>query len=262
MNANTPDEINLMDYFQVLIKRKWLIILGTLMCIIVAAIISLLMPRIYRGEATFKIITKEITTARELVSVIGNLDGEKLKQVSPKTYNLLINSIKLNTLRDSVDKFQLIIEAERVDEIPIAISIFVEYIDNNPLIRQSVGQDKERLLKQTEELSEVIESSKELVKTYDNLIKTGRLITIGFNPVDLNKRISDMKIEKLQVEQTLKRLKAIEMIAQPYISSKPIKPKKRQNVMIAGVVGLLASIMLAFFMEFLEKNKAVFGKNA
>ena len=50
MNANTPDEINLMDYFQVLIKRKWLIILGTLICIIVAAIISLRMPKIYRGE--------------------------------------------------------------------------------------------------------------------------------------------------------------------------------------------------------------------
>jgi tyrosine-protein kinase Etk/Wzc len=42
----------------------------------------------------------------------------------------------------------------------------------------------------------------------------------------------------------------------------PIGPKKRQNVMIAGVVGLLASIMLAFFIEFLEKNKAVFGKPA
>ncbi len=50
------------------------------------------------------------------------------------------------------------------------------------------------------------------------------------------------------------------MVAQPYISSKPVKPKIRQNVMIAGVMGLLASIMLVFFMEFLEKNKAVFGK--
>jgi tyrosine-protein kinase Etk/Wzc len=35
----------------------------------------------------------------------------------------------------------------------------------------------------------------------------------------------------------------------------PVRPRKRQNVMIAGVVGLLASIMLAFFLEFLEKNR-------
>ncbi len=260
MNGNISDEINLMDYIQVVIKRKWLIILGTLICIIVAAIIGLLMPKIYRGEATFKIITKEITTAKEMVSIIGKLDEEKLKQVLPKNNNLIINSIKLNTLRDSADKFQLIIEAERVDDIPIVISGFVEYIDNNLLIRQSVEQDKERLLKQIEELSEVIESSKELVKAYDNLIKTGRLIPIGFNPIDLNKRISDIKIEKLQTEQALKRLKGIEMVAQPYISSKPVNPEKRQNVMIAGVVGLLASIMLAFFIEFLEKNKTSLKK--
>ena len=36
--------------------------------------------------------------------------------------------------------------------------------------------------------------------------------------------------------------------------------QKRQNVMIAGVVGLLASIMLAFFIEFLEKNKGALAK--
>lgn len=239
------DEINLMDYIQVIRKRKWLIILGTLICMIVAAIISLLMPKIYRGEATFNtakeiitvfgergkeiIIVKEIITAKEMVNFIGKLDKEKLKQVLPKTYNL-INSIQLNPLRDSADKFQLIIEAERVDDIPIAISGFVEYIDNNPLIRQSVEEAKERLLKQIEELSKFIESSKELVKAYDNLIKTGRLILVGFNPIELNKRISDIKIEKLQVEQTLKRLKGIEMVAQPYISSKPVKPKVKQNI--------------------------------
>jgi len=260
MNGNTPDEINLMDYIQVIRKRKWLIIFGILLCVVAAGVVSLLMPKIYRGEATFKITAKEIITAREIitakeiVSIIGNVDREKLKQVLPQTYNS-IDSIKLNALRDSVDKFQLIIEAKRVDDIPIAISMFVEYIDINPLIRRSVEQEKERLLKQTEELSKVIESSKELVKAYDNLIKTGRLIPVGFNPVDLNKRISDIKIEKLQVEQTLKRLKGIEMGAQPYISSKPVKPKKRLNVMIAGVLGLLASIMMAFFKEYLEKNK-------
>jgi capsular polysaccharide biosynthesis protein len=260
MNENMPDEINLMDYIQVIRKRKWLIILGTIICMIVAGVVSFLMPKIYRGEATFKIITKEIATAKEMVSVIGNLDEEKIKQVSPKTYSLANNRIKLNPLKDSADKFQLIIEAERVDDIPIAISMFVEYIDNNPLIRRSVEQDKERLLEQKEELSKVIESSKELVKAYDNLIKEGRLIPLGFNPIESNKKISDMKIEKLQVEQAIKRLKAIEMITQPYISSKPVKPKVKLNIAVASITGLFVSIFLAFFMEFLEKNRESFGK--
>jgi len=87
MNGNTPDEINLIDYIQVIRKRKWLIIFGTFICMIVAGVVSLLMPKIYRGEATFKI------TAKEMVSIIGNLDKEKLKQVLPKTYNLVKNPV-------------------------------------------------------------------------------------------------------------------------------------------------------------------------
>lgn len=249
-----PDEINLIDYIQVLLKRKWIIILGTLICPVVAGVISFSMPKIYRGEATFKVTGKEITTGKEIVSIIGNLDGEKLKHVLPKNYNL-VDRVRLSALRDSADKFQLIIEAKRVDDIPIAISEFEEYVVNIPLIKRSVEQEKERLLEQVKELSKVIESSAELAKAYNNLIKTGKLAMVGFNPVELNQGISDMKIKKLQMEQALKRLKGVEMIAQPYISSKPVKPKKRQNVMIAGVVGLLASILVAFFMEFLERNK-------
>ena len=41
------DEINLIDYLRVLWKWKWLIIAGTLLCAMAAAVISLQMPKIY-----------------------------------------------------------------------------------------------------------------------------------------------------------------------------------------------------------------------
>ncbi len=41
------DEINLIDYLRVLWKWKWLIVAGTMLCVIAAAVISLQMPRIY-----------------------------------------------------------------------------------------------------------------------------------------------------------------------------------------------------------------------
>ena len=40
----------------------------------------------------------------------------------------------------------------------------------------------------------------------------------------------------------------------------PIGPRGSQNVMIAGVVGLLATVLLAFFMEFLTKNRMNLAK--
>jgi LPS O-antigen subunit length determinant protein (WzzB/FepE family) len=140
MNENMADEINLIDYIQVLRKRKWLIILGTLFCMFVAGVVSLLMPKIYRGEATFKITAKEgmtakeIMTAKEMVGIIGNLDKEKREQIL-RTNHSSINSVKVSALRDSPDKFQLVVEAKRIDDIPVAISEFAEYVNNNPLVK-------------------------------------------------------------------------------------------------------------------------------
>ncbi len=46
------DEINLLDYLRVIWKWKWLIVVGTLICAVAAAVISLQMPKIYEVSAT------------------------------------------------------------------------------------------------------------------------------------------------------------------------------------------------------------------
>jgi uncharacterized protein involved in exopolysaccharide biosynthesis len=43
-----------------------------------------------------------------------------------------------------------------------------------------------------------------------------------------------------------------EYLQQPYVSNTPIKPKKLLNVAIAGVAALFFSILLAFFLEYME----------
>ncbi len=46
------NEITLYDYIKVVSKRKWLIIIGTLVCILTAGIVTLLLPRVYETRAT------------------------------------------------------------------------------------------------------------------------------------------------------------------------------------------------------------------
>jgi len=46
------DEVNLYDYIKVVSKRKWLIIIGTFACIFTAAVVTLLLPRVYETRAT------------------------------------------------------------------------------------------------------------------------------------------------------------------------------------------------------------------
>ena len=47
----------------------------------------------------------------------------------------------------------------------------------------------------------------------------------------------------------------IQVLQAPEISRNPIKPKKKLNVLLAGVVGLFLTVFLAFFIEYVSKHK-------
>ena len=54
MREHFDDEIQLIDYLRVIWKWKWLIILGTLVCMVVAGVVSLNMPKIYEVSMTIE----------------------------------------------------------------------------------------------------------------------------------------------------------------------------------------------------------------
>ena len=87
-----------------------------------------------------------------------------------------------------------------------------------------------------------------------------QLVSITRKQEDLQKDIEDLEkdIEKSNTEiERLKLEKAfvenIKYIQEPQVSMYPIKPKKRLNVMLAFVIGLMFSVFLAFFLEYLQK---------
>lgn len=244
------DEINLYDYWKVIVKRKTLIIGLFLAAVLASAIISLLMPKIYRGEV---VLTLLVLSPKELIAIGGN------KEILPTTHHS-ITDIKLNILKDSTDKLQVIIEAKNMDDIPAAVVEIIKHINNIPHVNRSIEEERQRLLKQSEELSIVIEQSNKLAETYEKLLKAGRYVPIdfspaGFYPVDLRKRISDMKVEKFNIEQALNRPKGVEMIEKPYILKNPVKPNIKKNIILAGIVSLFSGVFLAFFMEYVERMR-------
>jgi capsular polysaccharide biosynthesis protein len=256
----SSDEINLYDLWKVIVKRKRLIIGLFLVVVILTTIISFLMPKIYRGEAVLNVLPYEAMPPKEITDTIGNIDKEKRAIILPKT-NSSVTDMKLKVFKDSKDKIGIIIDSKNVDDIPKALSELVDYINNIDVVKLNVKEEKERLLKRSAELSDIVQSSSDLSITYLKLLKSGKLLPMGFNPVDLNKRIADIKLEKLGVEQSIQRLKdgGIGIAAQPYIPSKPVKPKKMLIVALAGAASLFIGIFIAFFMEYIKKINGTKG---
>jgi len=261
-NREYDDEINLYDFWKVIVKRKMLIIGLFIVIVGLTAIGSFLMPDIYRGEAGLSIIYSDVYSdvikAKELTDLIGRVDSEKQLRMVPKSYPNVTN-IKFNAIKDSKNIIEVSIDAKKIDDIPRALSEVLVYLNNMDIIKSTVSREKGILIKQSAELSDLIKSSPDLLATYNKLFSAGKLATMGFNPVEVSKRVSDIKVELLRVEQLLSRLNngGIEIAAQPYVSNRPVSPKILLNVVAAGISSLLLGIFLAFFIEYIGniKNK-------
>ena len=106
------DEINLMDYIRVIIKRKKLIISIFLIAVVAAAIVSLLLPKIYQASASIMLMPSTVRTAvspsRNLIdpetSKIGEYIESKLTISIPTHKSLLKSNAVLGRV---IDKLKL-----------------------------------------------------------------------------------------------------------------------------------------------------------
>jgi tyrosine-protein kinase Etk/Wzc len=105
-----PDEINLLDYLIVVAKRKRLILSITLSAAIITAIISFILPPIYRAET--RILPPQqsrSSLAAEFLSQLGGVAGAVNTAANIKTPNdLYIELLQSRTVLDRIiDRFNL-----------------------------------------------------------------------------------------------------------------------------------------------------------
>jgi uncharacterized protein involved in exopolysaccharide biosynthesis len=272
-NKEYCDEIYIYDLWKVIVKRR-IVIIGLFLTIVIStAIVSLFMPKIYRGEVKLSVIDnntlptsdingrniliiKSAEDAKEIIDIMGSIDDEKKKIVLPQTY-ASVTSISLKPLGDAKNKIVATIDAKSTESILVAISGLVDFLNNMENVKANLKAEKEVLVQRFVELSNIQKTGQDLLVAYNKLIREGKITAIGFNPLELSKNLVDIKNEKLLVEQALSRLKngRIQIITLPDIFTKPVSPKISQNVFVAGILSLFFGIALAFLIEYIEKIK-------
>lgn len=262
------DEINLYDYWKVIVKRKRFIIGLFLAAVLASAIISFLMPKIYRGEVVLKLpVLTPVLTAKEMVAIIGKIDAERIdaERILPTTHHLVAD-VKLNTLKDSTDKLRLIIEAKNTNDISVAMTGFVAYLNNLSLIKEPVEREKEKVAKEKEkvakrlkDVSDLIEVHDSFAKMYGKKLKRGELSFINLVPTDIKQRAIDLDNERRslveEAKESMENITGVSLAGNPYISKTPVKPSIKKNIALAGIISLFAGIFLAFLMEYIERMR-------
>jgi|GEM_PF-4037184 len=98
------DEVSLYDYIKVIAKRKWLIIIGTFACIFTAAIVTLLLPRVYQTRAILAMEGPSTPDVKiGLLSVPTCLSLDKFFNLLPSDRDLHLKVIRSLGLDKSPD---------------------------------------------------------------------------------------------------------------------------------------------------------------
>ncbi len=197
---------------------------------------------------------KELISTKELFEIIGNFDREKIEAIFPQNFDS-IKSVRIKQIPGSTDKFKIIVELTQTTYFQEVIKIFVQYLNNIPLIARAVEQSREQLTKRLEEIDVVMSKSQEDAERFQRMMVKEKLNPIGFNPVQFNRMRSDLEVEKIALKQSIKNLTGFEIVTNPIIFQKPVRPRPMLYMAIAGVISLILGVFLAMFLIYMENIK-------
>jgi capsular polysaccharide biosynthesis protein len=328
------DEIQLIDYLNVIWKRKWLIIIPTFFCVVLTGIISFLLPKIWEIDAIIQPSKFLVQTGEGKYEEVMVIDPKQIAgQINQASYNQLIAAelnldirtfpkLKAENLRDT----KLVRIAVREEDVAKAKSILYSLfnhlkgeldkkidieINNIDTEIKNIEIEKEVKRKEISTLGnklkiiekreiEIIEEMKE-TKGRIEAIEREQLSTLKKENKSesetlglllysteiqqslryinsLNELLSEKKLEQENINQKSKeneqyierlnsnsknlierkgRMDYAKLIKEPTSSLSPVSPRKKFNVLIAGILGSIIFTMLAFFIEYIEKQKAI-----
>jgi len=277
----TEEEIDLYDLCLILKKRLGLIAGVFTSVVLVTAVVSFLLPPVYRGTFTVRVpMVSDIQTQnvfkgesnqlvpmvkpKEAVSLISNIDRlreeEQFKQLSDalgisneKAAELV--ELTANAPRDVKEFIEVVVDVRSPSAIGDFRDAIVRYLNENRYVRERIALRRASLLSLKAEIENNLSEVEAMKRLVSDQIRTERKKDIGFNPIEMEKEVIVFKQILRSIDDEVKLLKGFEVVVEPVISDRPVSPDKALNVTVAAVSSLFLGIVLAFFMEWLQRNR-------
>jgi len=227
-------EIDLVDYIKVILKRKWIIIGVTIGAIIIAGISTLLLPKTYKVSAILEI--------GQISTFVPETSIQLQEKLNRGSYNELLRE-KLN-----------------ITSIP-GIEVSAPK-DTNLVVMETITKNPQEGTKVLEALSNII------------IDEHGKLFGEQKKFIQEDIRKEELKIAILEKSKSLpelqylyvEHLSRIDELKNELATANPTRLIKAPseafssqniliNVVIAGILGIFIGTLIAFFQEFMEKNK-------
>lgn len=313
------DEIDLRDYINILLKRKWAIVAIFLIAAIAAAIISLVMPKTFEATNLVEIgktkgetieTINDIKTIFERRTVLKEIH-ENLDLPEKTSFESVIS--KFNIEEGNGANASKFIEikgrgetAEKAVEVSNMVTqillerhekLFAEAEETFNAEMQSINKSKEKTQEDINKIKTVdVPKTKEEIKRLEQDIQNyekeiakrgdvqsdaqGRIVESYINLlasvknqkeakerqiIDFENKVRSLEQQLVSLDQQIQekeyekayQTKPTEIEIPATTPETRISPKRKQNVMIAGVLGLFIGVLYAFGAEYFSKEKLV-----
>lgn len=267
------EELELRDLILILWKRRKLILGIFLLAVLAAAAVSFAIPPTYEVSTIIALGAFPDSTytsqasAREIL-----LSDELLLNV--------ISALKLDVPREKFRSFKQTIKVEPVNDTNfLKISIqTTNRSEGRAIVEKMVELFKERSSASYQQYRQLLAGQLDAVRTRLSSVeadikKTREVLsaiesTTGISPVEKDLRRS-RTLEYLQSEESqrielldrylalqkeINGLKDVQVIRGAREPVYPVKPNKKLNVALAGMLGLMSGIFMAFILEYFQHN--------
>jgi uncharacterized protein involved in exopolysaccharide biosynthesis len=265
-------EVDLRDYLN-MVKRRWKIILGIfLVATITSGVVSLLLPKTYEASAMLRIGRTRNTLLEEPSTVIEIFDTEPILEKVAEELNMPLTLEKSRGLASKIKMREKsgLLEIRGRGENPEEAMKLVNGVTSVLLKRHEQIFERakvileEYLVSSKERLAEMEKEIEMLQKKIDELEVTNSeaKATVARGYMESLERSRD-RYEQLQLELRMKKMEesygtiSTELVVAPTAPEYPIGPKKKQNVLIAGILGLFVGFVSAAIVEYFEKPPAI-----
>ncbi len=264
----SDNEINLYDYWRILVKRKKIFFGIFLVPLIITIIVSLVIPRYYRGECEISLYTLPVfdkhsaITASSILTLVGNIDDSKKVKIFANNSGL-IKSAMISAPQKSADKLTIVINATTADVVPRAFKNMFDYINSLPEIISEINKINAETDLKIQKLKEAKKANLIFLSQVTDMMKKKQLSFVNIiNPADLIKKDAELSLEimNLQLAKTdmVKKQKLNTMIGtlgSPSLTRQPSNAEIKKVILLTGFLTFFVGLVTVFFFEYISARK-------
>ncbi len=270
-------EIELIDYINVMWKRKGLIVGGTLVAAATALVVSLSMPKMYEVSRTLKIgrlpggISDGRMIAGNLIeprdNVIARLNDHRILRTAVEKIHPGLTSTEMNSLvsigRKTNPDVHYTVQANDPEVGRQIADQLAEYIIkiHRPIFDIGLQIAKSYEAELEANIRSLKTENRNLKRILEKKVKQPDFDTTAVVLLEANIGERERNLAVIRRELRMAYLSRVgsantSVIAADILPQHPVKPRVKLNVVLAGTLGLMGFTFVAFFMEYIEKARS------